>query len=79
MAEYAAETDIASVEVIRNNQVVHRQVPHDWKGRLEWVDTSPAHAAPIDDFASGEPTVFYYVRVTAQSDARAWSSPCWFM
>ncbi|MDT8390273.1 MAG: hypothetical protein RRC34_07170 [Lentisphaeria bacterium] len=77
-ASFAAESTIDSVEVIRNNQVVHREKPKDWKGRFEWTDTTISEAEPIRDFTSGDPTVFYYVRVTAQADARAWSSPCWF-
>jgi hypothetical protein len=77
-AEYAAESEIQAVEIIRNNEVVYRQSPADWQGRLEWVDNCPADAKLIEDFGTGRPTVFYYVRVTAQSDARAWSSPCWF-
>jgi len=77
-ADYAAESDVACVEVIRNNEVVHRETPDDWRGRLEWTDANVAEATPIDDFETGAPAVFYYVRVTAQSAARAWSSPCWF-
>lgn len=78
VADYAAESMIASVEVIRNNQVVYRECPGDWKGRLEWTDSADGQAEPIRDFATGKPSVFYYVRVTAEADARAWSSPCWF-
>ena len=77
-AAYAAETDIACVEVIRNNVVVYRETPGDWTGRFEWTDTTVAEATPITDFESGEPTLYYYVRVNARADARAWSSPCWF-
>jgi hypothetical protein len=77
-AEYAAESEIGCVEVIRNGEVVHRVEPNDWKGRLEWTDADVANATPIADFESGDPTLYYYVRVTAQADARAWSSPCWF-
>lgn len=77
-AEYAAESAIQSVEVVRNGEVVHRIKPDDWKGQLAWTDKSVADATPIKDFESGSPMVYYYVRVTAQDDARAWSSPCWF-
>lgn len=77
-ASFAAESEIKCVEVIRNNKVVHRVEPEDWKGSLAWVDEHVADATPIKAFTSGKATVFYYVRVTAQDDARAWSSPCWF-
>ncbi len=77
-ATVAAESRIDKVEVIRNNQVVHCIHPGDWKGELDWVDSDPGSAPPIPDFETGRPTVFYYLRVTAQADARAWSSPCWF-
>ncbi len=74
-AQYAAESTIETVEVIRNNQVVHRETPGHWNGQLDWTDTAAADAPPMYDVATGKPTVFYYVRVTAQADARAWSSP----
>lgn len=77
-AEYAAESTVESVEIIRNNEVIHRHTPGDWEGRLEWTDTEAAQATPVLDFETGKPTIFYYIRVTAQADARAWSSPCWF-
>lgn len=77
-AEFAAETDIDKVEIIRNNEVVYQQNPGGWQGELKWTDTHPAEAQPLSDFATGCPTVFYYLRLTAQADARAWSSPCWF-
>ncbi len=77
-ADYAAESTISRVEVIRNNQVVHSEAPGDWKGRLEWTDTAVGKTELIRDFSTGKPTVFYYVRITAEADARAWSSPCWF-
>lgn len=77
-AAYAAESRIASVEVIRNGRVVHREAPGDWKGAFEWTDTTVDEAIPVKAFESGESAVYYYVRVSAQNDARAWSSPCWF-
>jgi len=77
-AQYAAETHIESVEVIRNNELVHRESPGDWKGQLNWTDTRIRDASPLRDFETGNPTLFYYLRVTAQSGARAWSSPSWF-
>lgn len=76
-SEYAAESEIESVEIVRNGEVVHRVEPNDWKGSLEWTDTSTSDATPIKDFETGAPMLYYYVRVTAQADARAWSSPCW--
>lgn len=77
-AQFAAESNIESVEVIRNNVVVHRETLNDWSGRLDWTDTRVAEATPINDFETGDPAVFYYVRVTGKADARAWSSPSWF-
>jgi hypothetical protein len=77
-AEFAAESEIESVEVIRNNRVVHRDAPGDWKGALTWTDMNVADALPLRDFESGTPVVFYYIRVTTRFGARAWSSPCWF-
>jgi hypothetical protein len=76
-AEFAAESEIDCVEVIRNGEIVHREEPDDWRGSFEWTDTAAGEAAPSSDFASGASSVYYYVLVTAQGDSRAWSSPCW--
>jgi hypothetical protein len=77
-ATYAAESTISRVEIIRNNRVIYTVTPDDWNGQFSWTDTEAAHAAPVADVESGKQVVFYYVRVTAAADARAWSSPCWF-
>jgi hypothetical protein len=77
-ASFAAETVISKVEVIRNNEVVYTAAPGDWKGQIEWTDHDVRRVKPVKDFATGKPTVFYYIRVTAGAEARAWSSPCWF-
>jgi hypothetical protein len=77
--EYAAESEIIAVDVIRNGKRVHTVEPGDWKGSFEWTDEGVADAERIKTFGSGEPSLYYYVRVTAQEDARAWSSPCWLL
>jgi len=77
-AQYAAESIIRKLEIIRNNEVIFSDTPDDWNGHLDFTDTAPGAASPIRDFATGKATVFYYIRVTAEADARAWSSPVWF-
>ena len=77
-AQYAAESIIKKVEIIRNNVVIFSDTPNDWNGHLDWTDNAPGAASTIRDFATGKSTVFYYIRVTAEADARAWSSPVWF-
>jgi hypothetical protein len=59
----AAQSDIESVEIVRNGDVIHTTRPDGWNATCEWEGTPLA------------PTEYCYVRVSATSGAQAWSSP----
>jgi hypothetical protein len=66
--EAAAQSDIDTIEIIRNGLCVYTHKPGDWKTRFEYK-SSP-------DSSSGR-AGYYYARVTCVSGANAWSSPLW--
>jgi len=57
---------IETIEVIRNNDVVHTSRPGTKKKELEFVDAEPPDGP-----------AYYYVRITQQDGEMAWSSPVW--
>ena len=62
---------IATVDLVRNSQVVHTARPAQEKPaelRFEWEDAAPPQ---------GERANYYYVRVTQRDGQMAWSSPIW--
>ncbi|MFN2352372.1 MAG: hypothetical protein ABR497_10545 [Kiritimatiellia bacterium] len=72
----AGQTDLRSVEIIRNGQVWQKYEPGTWSFAVEVEDQ--------EDFAAlAQPSghigkfVYYYVRVRCASGAAAWSSPIW--
>lgn len=74
----AGRSAIARVEIVRNNAVVHTEEPGDWKTEFEWTDTEPLKQIAYDPSRHiRRPFVYYYVRVTCRSGAKAWSSPIW--
>jgi hypothetical protein len=60
--------DIDELVIFRNNEIVHRLEPKRKEFDLTWTDTEP----PAADL------LWYYVRIHAQDDELAWSSPIWF-
>jgi hypothetical protein len=65
----AGTTNIATIEILKNNAVVHRQEGSGKVARLEWGDPANRRIAGREDF--------YYVRVTQTDGNKAWSSPIW--
>jgi len=74
----AACTALATVEVLRNCEVVQTFTPAGRSAHLEWVDTDELEAHLIRETPFGDsPFAFYYVRVTQEDGRRAWGSPIW--
>jgi hypothetical protein len=65
----AAQSDITRLDVVKNGQTIHSETPNAWMTRIAYEDTTPAPTAGTADY--------YYVRITCQSGAQAWSSPVW--
>lgn len=59
--------EIANVEILRNNQVIHTTKPGGRSVELTYLDRQPASGASHN-----------YVRVTQSDGEMAWSSPIWF-
>ncbi len=74
----AAKSDILQVDLVRNGQTIHTTAPGSWETRFTYEDqkdwdTFKIRSRHLDGF------VYYYVRVTCQSGAQAWSSPVWIV
>ena len=65
----AGTGNLETLEILKNNAVVHSQAGSGKVIRLEWED-------PADERTGGRED-FYYVRVTQTDGNRAWSSPIW--
>ncbi len=77
-AVVAAESNITRVDVVRNGEDVYSQAGDGWKAQVEWTDEEPlADAALPPGGAFDGPFVYYYLRVTCESGAQAWTSPVW--
>jgi Protein of unknown function (DUF3604) len=73
----AGENNIVSVDIIRNGETVKSYSPQDWHCEFSYDDTEDLSSKLLKS-SHGEKFVYYYVRVTCESGARAWSSPVWF-
>jgi hypothetical protein len=79
-ATVAAESSVTSVDVIRNGEGIYSQAGHGWQTELEWTDEAPlADLAFPPAGAFDRPFVYYYIRVTCESGAQAWTSPVWLL
>jgi hypothetical protein len=65
----AGTGNFETLEILRNNEVVHSQAGSGKVIRLEWEDPEDRLRFPGEDF--------YYARVTQADGNRAWSSPIW--
>ncbi len=65
----AGTGNLNSLEILKNNEVVHSQSGSGKVIRLEWEDAADRRSIPGEDF--------YYVRVSQTDGNRAWSSPIW--
>ena len=59
---------IKEFAIFRNNDIVHQIAPGTERVALEWTDPTPLDT----------PLSWYYVRIQAEDDELAWSSPIWF-
>jgi hypothetical protein len=79
-AEIATRTPIDRVEVVRNGEDVHTVRPdgEDWRATVGFADEADLAEVAFEPAGWFErPFVYYYLRVTCQSGAQAWSSPVW--
>lgn len=73
----AASGSIARIDVIRNAQV-RTLTPDGWHAEWDFIEDDNLSEIAFDPTPSmPHPFVYYYVRVTCESGARAWTSPVW--
>ncbi len=77
-ARVASESNIVCVDLVRNGEDVH-SVPGDgWRAELQFTDDQSLADVAFEPRGWFErPFVYYYLRVTCESGAQAWSSPIW--
>ncbi|MBT3379527.1 MAG: hypothetical protein HN742_25590 [Lentisphaerae bacterium] len=78
-AQVAGITDLESVEIIRNGQVVHSATPEGWKTELNWRDTTPLDEVALTADDGAARFAYYYVRATTVGGGKVWSSPTRFV
>lgn len=75
--EVCAEERVATVEIVRNNQVVHSRRPAAPDVDIRWRDDEPLEQVAIRPRTGRPPFVFYYIRITQADGEMAWASPIW--
>ena len=65
------------MELVRNGVTVQQWPSSGWHTQLEWSDSTTLDEACLTSRYLGR-FAYYYVRVTCDSGAQAWSSPLWF-
>ena len=74
----AAQSDIVSIDVVRNGRTIHSASPDNWLAGLAFTDAENLPDACLESKHLGR-FVYYYVRVTCRSGAQGWSSPVWLV
>ena len=74
----AGQSDICSIELIRNGESIQQIHPQSWHWTGDFIDDTPLHTHSLPSPHLGN-FVFYYIRITCASGARAWSSPIWLL
>jgi len=74
----AAKSDIVRIELVRNGTTIHTVTPHSWNTRLTYEDEEDLKKLKIRSHHLNG-FIYYYVRVTCESGAQAWSSPVWIL
>jgi hypothetical protein len=74
----AGRSDLDNIAVIRNGETIHERAVGDWNGSFSFTDEEDLDAVAFHSEHFGR-FVYYYVRVTCVSGARAWSSPVWML
>lgn len=72
----AGQSDITSIELIRNGEVIHRHPGTGWHETMTYTDEDDFEEVALRSAQLGT-FIYYYVRVTCASGAQAWSSPVW--
>jgi len=74
----AAQSNLAKVELVRNGEVIVDFDCDGWNGEFLFTDKESLDEICIESEYLGR-FVYYYVRVTCESGAQAWSSPVWLI
>jgi hypothetical protein len=74
----ATKTDIATIEIIRNGEVLHTLKPQSWNADIEYTDKDDLREIALDSKYINQ-FVYYYIRVTNKNASQAWSSPSWIL
>ncbi|MBN2302333.1 MAG: hypothetical protein JXN60_07460 [Lentisphaerae bacterium] len=74
----AARSDITGIDIVRNGTTIHTITPNSWKAQIMYEDREDLSAVQIKSRYLGN-FIYYYVRVTCESGAQAWSSPVWIL
>lgn len=72
-----AEERILAIEILRNNEVVHRTRTTSDQAVVHWADEDPLDLIALRPDASRAAFVFYYVRLLQADGEMAWASPIW--
>lgn len=73
----AGTTKLATVELIRNGQVIKTFTSDSYHLDFEFDDMTPLEKHTLSPTGATNPFAFYYVRVTQKDHHMAWSSPIW--
>ena len=74
----AAKSDITQIDLVRNGETIHTVSPESWQARFLYEDDDDLTKLKLTS-RHLERFVYYYVRVTCNSGAQAWSSPVWIL
>jgi hypothetical protein len=72
----AAKSNIVQIDLVRNGETIHTITPEFWNARFTYKDEEGWDQSKIEStYLNG--FVYYYLRVSCESGAQAWSSPVW--
>jgi hypothetical protein len=74
----AGKSHIVRVDLVRNGETIHTVFPGCWSTHVIYEDDSELEDVWIAS-KHQKHFIYYYVRVTCESDAQAWSSPVWIL
>lgn len=74
----AARDDLATIDVVRNGEVIRQFKPGTWLTTINVVDAEELTTVALTG-EDGVRFVYYYVRATTTTGAQAWSSPVRFV
>ena len=76
--EVIGTADLKSVEIIRNNKVIHCINPKSDEAKVDFIDKENFSDICLKpEVFSSEPFIFYYLRVIQKDEHWAMSSPIW--